>query len=80
MQGGGGTDPSLSVGAFEPGAPLGVQLVRGDLSVTGIGTLTHRVGDKIVGFGHPLLFGRSHGDVYDRSIYSRSDFQPDAFV
>ena len=31
MQGGGGTDPSLSVGAFEPGAPLGVQLVRGDL-------------------------------------------------
>ena len=57
MQGGGGTDPSLSVGAFEPGAPLGVQLVRGDLSVTGIGTLTHRVGDKVVGFGHPLLFG-----------------------
>ena len=57
MQGGGGTDPSLAVGAFEPGASLGVQLVRGDLSVTGIGTLTHRVGDKVVGFGHPLLFG-----------------------
>ncbi|MXZ09725.1 MAG: hypothetical protein F4Y79_09795 [Gemmatimonadetes bacterium] len=57
MQGGGGTDPSLSIGPFEPGAPLGVQLVRGDLSVTGIGTLTHRVGDKVVGFGHPLLFG-----------------------
>ncbi len=57
MQGGGGTDPSLSIGPFEPGAPLGVQLVRGDLSVTGIGTLTHRVGNKVVGFGHPLLFG-----------------------
>ncbi len=57
MQGGGGTDPSLSAGAFEPGAPLGVQLVRGDLSVTGIGTLTHRVGDRVVGFGHPMLFG-----------------------
>lgn len=57
MQGGGGTDASLPVGAFEPGAPLGVQLVRGDLSVTGIGTLTHRVGNRVVGFGHPMLFG-----------------------
>ncbi|MDP6042489.1 MAG: SpoIVB peptidase S55 domain-containing protein [Candidatus Latescibacteria bacterium] len=56
MQGGGGTDTSLEVGAFEPGAPLGVQLIRGDLSVTGIGTLTHRVGDRVVGFGHPMLF------------------------
>jgi hypothetical protein len=56
MQGGGGTDSSLQVGAFEPGAPLGVQLIRGDLSVTGIGTLTHRVGDRVVGFGHPMLF------------------------
>ena len=55
--GGGGTDSSLAVGAFEPGAPLGVQLVRGDLSVTGIGTLTHRVGNRVVGFGHPMLFG-----------------------
>ena len=55
--GGGGTDAALPVGAFEPGAPLGVQLVRGDLSVTGIGTLTHRVGNRIVGFGHPMLFG-----------------------
>ena len=57
VQGGGGTDPSPSAEAFEPGAPLGAQLVRGDLSITGIGTLTHRVGNRIVGFGHPMLFG-----------------------
>ena len=57
VQGGGGTDPSSAAGAFEPGAPLGVQLVRGDLSITGIGTLTHRVGNRVVGFGHPMLFG-----------------------
>ena len=27
--------------------------------MTGIGTLTHRVGDQVVGFGHPMLFGGS---------------------
>ena len=59
VQGGGGTDLSLPPGLFEPGAPLGVQLIRGDMSVTGIGTLTHRVGDYVVGFGHPMLFGGS---------------------
>ena len=57
VQGGGGMDPGLPAGAFEPGAALGVQLVRGDLSVTGIGTLTHRDGDRVVGFGHSMIFG-----------------------
>jgi len=55
MQGGGGADTTLTVGTFEPGSPLGVQLIRGDMSVTGIGTLTHRVGNRIVGFGHEML-------------------------
>ena len=59
VQGGGGEDATLPSGLFEPGAPLGVQLIRGDLSITGIGTLTHRVGDRVVGFGHPMLFGGS---------------------
>lgn len=57
VQGGGGVDPGLPAGGFEPGAALGVQLVRGDLSVTGIGTLTHRDGDRVVGFGHSMIFG-----------------------
>jgi hypothetical protein len=57
VQGGGGMDPGLPSGAFEPGAAMGVQLVRGDLSVTGIGTLTHRDGDRVVGFGHSMIFG-----------------------
>lgn len=59
VQGGGGGDASLPSGPFEPGAPLGVQLIRGDFSVTGIGTLTYRDGDRVVGFGHPMLFGGS---------------------
>lgn len=55
IQGGGGTDTTLSESVFEPGSPLGVQLIRGDMSVTGIGTLTHRVGTRVVGFGHEML-------------------------
>ena len=55
VQGGGGVDTTLSSGNFEPGAPLGVQLIRGDMSVTGIGTLTHRIGNRVVGFGHEML-------------------------
>jgi hypothetical protein len=42
--------------ALVPGAPLGVALMRGDISFTGIGTLTHREGDRIIAFGHPMLF------------------------
>ena len=42
--------------SIEPGAPLAVQLIRGDYSAAGIGTLTW-VGDgRFVGFGHPMFF------------------------
>ncbi|MCZ6634049.1 MAG: hypothetical protein O7G87_11645 [bacterium] len=60
VQAGGGMDPSLPVGPFEPGASVGVQLLRGDFNLTTIGTLTHRIGDRILGFGHPnLWWGRT---------------------
>ena len=40
---------------FVPGAPLAVQLIRGDYSAAVIGTLTW-VGDgRFVGFGHPMF-------------------------
>ena len=38
-----------------PGAAVGVSLVRGDLSVSAVGTVTCRQGDRIVCFGHPLF-------------------------
>jgi hypothetical protein len=55
IQGGGGSDPGLPVGSFEPGSAVGVQLVRGDFSMTGIGTLTYRDGDRILALGHSML-------------------------
>ncbi|MEW6749913.1 MAG: hypothetical protein AB1505_02930 [Candidatus Latescibacterota bacterium] len=40
---------------LEPGAPLGVQLISGDVSATGVGTVTYVQGNRVLAFGHPLL-------------------------
>jgi hypothetical protein len=40
---------------FQPGASLGVELVRGDVDVGAIGTVTYRNGNTVLGFGHPLM-------------------------
>lgn len=42
---------------FEPGAALGIQLLKGDLDFSAIGTLTYRDGDRIIGFGHTMYNG-----------------------
>ncbi len=57
LQAGGGATTT------EPGAPehfvdggsLGVALVRGDVSMMGLGTVTHVEGSRAVGFGHPMM-------------------------
>lgn len=40
---------------FEDGGAIGVQLIRGDVSATGIGTVTHVAGQRLVAFGHPMM-------------------------
>ena len=45
----------VDAGTLEPGASLGVQLISGDMSATGIGTLTYVDGQHLLGFGHPLM-------------------------
>jgi hypothetical protein len=37
------------------GAPLSIGLVLGDFDLSGIGTVTHVEGDRVYGFGHPML-------------------------
>ena len=56
VQGGGASEGEAEIGPLEPGAALGVQFVRGDLSATGMGTLTYRDEDRVVAFGHPMFF------------------------
>jgi len=40
---------------FEEGSAIGVQLVRGDLSASAIGTVTLNDNGKILAFGHPFM-------------------------
>ncbi len=40
---------------LKPGATIVVPFVRGDLSLAFSGTVTHRDGNKIYAFGHPLM-------------------------
>jgi hypothetical protein len=44
-----------NAGELEPGSAVGIQFVRGDVNWTAIGTVTHRDGDRLVAFGHPLF-------------------------
>jgi hypothetical protein len=59
LQAGGGAakpDPSAPTG-FVDGGAIGVQLVRGDISAMGLGTVTRVSGDRVLAFGHPMLNG-----------------------
>lgn len=40
---------------IEPGSSVGVQLVRGDISVAAIGTVTAVDGERVLAFGHSFL-------------------------
>ncbi len=39
---------------LEPGSAVAVQLVRGDINIASIGTVTYVEGNKILAFGHPF--------------------------
>jgi len=41
--------------ALVPGAAVSVDLMRGDMNLSAIGTLTWRDGDKVAAFGHPFF-------------------------
>jgi hypothetical protein len=56
----GGAGPTPGTGRrgperFEPGGALAVQLIRGDLSAAGTGTVTYVKGEQVAAFGHNML-------------------------
>lgn len=59
--GGGGRRDHAGPGLVEPGSAIGVELVRGDMSVVGTGTVTYVDKDTVVAFGHPML---GTGELY----------------
>jgi len=40
---------------FQPGSSVAVEIIRGDLSASAIGTVTYREGNNILAFGHPII-------------------------
>lgn len=55
VPGGSGSAPAGAVASFEPGAAVAVELMRGDLRLAAIGTVTWRDRDRVLIFGHPFF-------------------------
>jgi SpoIVB peptidase S55 len=57
MAGGGSGAKKEGLGpeVLQPGSAVSAVLMTGDLAVAGTGTLTWREGNKVLGFGHPML-------------------------
>ena len=54
--GGGGSAPGTQFDKrFVDGGSIGVQMVRGDIDVTAVGTVTHVAGKRLIAFGHPMM-------------------------
>jgi hypothetical protein len=70
--GGGRALPNrLEAGHVEPGSAIGVELVRGDMSMVGTGTVTYVDGSTVLAFGHPLFgIGESYLPLVDAEIHT----------
>ena len=58
LQAGGSSHPrSDTLNHFVDGGAIAVQLVAGDISASGIGTVTRVAGNRLLAFGHPMMNG-----------------------
>jgi hypothetical protein len=55
VQAGGTGSASGPSGPLEPGSAFAIALVRGDVDLAAIGTVTEVVGDEVLALGHPFL-------------------------
>lgn len=87
LGGGGGTsyDPKPAPGwhtSLKPGEAVAGVLVSGDMSVTGLGTVTYNDGKRVLAFGHPFFnlgpvaMPMSRGEIL---MVLSSQFQPNKF-
>jgi len=51
----GESSASADLRDFMPGSAIAVEIIRGDLSASAIGTVTYRDGNDILAFGHPII-------------------------
>jgi len=55
VQAGGGGIGSTRKPNLAPGGAVGIQLIDGDMSAAGTGTVTYVTGSTVVAFGHPMM-------------------------
>ncbi|MCU0662189.1 MAG: hypothetical protein MUC50_07670 [Myxococcota bacterium] len=68
---GGGAGRGKASSVFVEGGALGVQLIRGDMSATGIGTVTVVEGKDVLAFGHPMFnLGEGYFPVTTAQIHT----------
>ena len=60
VPGGRAADGGPSPASLQPGAAVAVDVLRGDVQMSAIGTVTYRDGDRVLLFGHPFF---QSGDV-----------------
>jgi hypothetical protein len=90
VQGGGATSTTYTAkpaadwqDALRPGDPVAGVLVSGDMSITGLGTVTYNDGRRVLAFGHPFFnlgpvdMPMSKGEVL---MTLASQFQPNKFA
>jgi hypothetical protein len=66
---------------FIPGAPLAVELIRGDMSAAGICTVSYVDGDKVLSCGHPIFqTGETYAPVSTASIHAIVPSAQSAFL
>jgi hypothetical protein len=71
MMGGGSSKGVDGPTSFEPGSSIGVQLIRGDMSAVGIGTVTYVEGHDVLAFGHPMFnLGEGYFPVTTATIHA----------
>lgn len=71
VAGGGSAGNGKGPKTFENGGSIGVQLIRGDMSATGIGTVTLVDGKSVLGFGHPMFnLGEGYFPVTTAQIHT----------
>jgi len=64
MQASGGAPRNLPTPPMAPGGAMSLTLVRGDMNIAGIGTVTWVRGNKFIAFGHPFKgLGQIHMPV-----------------
>lgn len=90
VEGGGAASPTYTAkpvagwqNSLRPGDPVAGVLVSGDMSITGLGTVTYNDGQRVLAFGHPFFnlgpvdMPMSKGEVL---MTLASQFQPNKFA